>query len=264
MAITIHSTVFRQETKRFFTTRSAEYNNVLVRLQAHEQRRSKTTINALKAALDAWVQQGFKEIKTRNKNDIIARLGQQVANEYVFFQQLDIANTVANQLVSTRSPHIVNDADTSLANQGALKLSMVAQLSMVLAPDVGAQVMKANLGTRNRVHWETKGRQVAANPNMAIRCAESAALVVHMLRQNPQFMLPLSIIEQGNGSIDGHFWVIAGNITGNGTPNYGPDTFAIDLWGMGTGQIKSVIKGPPGRRPFPMSNNTLKTLVTWY
>ena len=239
-------------------------DSVLSRLLAHEQNRTQQNIDQLKSAMDTWVTKDPKEIASRNVDQIINRITNEIINEFFYFQQKCVATEVTHHLLNTRSRHVVNDADTTEANKPALKSSMFAQLQMTLRPDAGAAAMKADLGIRSSAHWEKKGLAVATSPAMDIRCAESAALVIHTLRQRPGFNLPLAVIEQGRGSIDGHFWVIAGNVTTpTGSPDFGPDTFAIDLWGHATRHVNHVVIGPPGHRPFNMSNNSIKILVSW-
>ncbi len=224
--------------------------------------RSMASIERLKKALEDWQAANPKEVASCNTGDVISRLANDVVSEHMFCKQFEIAAEIAHKLLATRGEYIVNDADTSDANRGALATSHVDNLKTVLKPDVSPKDMLAALGLRNRSHWETKGAAVAANPTMAIRCGESAALAVHMLRKDKRFVLPLSIIEQGNGMIDGHFWVVAGIITGNGEPDFGVDTFTVDLWGVATDHTDSPMCAPAAR-PFDMRNNKIRTLVSW-
>lgn len=243
---------------------SAEVKAVVNALRVHQkEERSMASIERLKKALEDWHAANPKEVAACNSGDIVSRLANDVIGEHMFCEQFEIAAEVSNKLLAARSQYVVNDADTSDANRGALAMSHVDNLKTVLKPDMDPKAMLAALGIRNRSHWETKGAAVAANQTMAIRCGESAALVVHTLRKDKRFLLPLTIVEQGNGMIDGHFWVVAGILTGNGEPSYGSDTFTIDLWGVVTGNCDSMVTAPGGR-PFDMRNNKIRTLVTWH
>jgi hypothetical protein len=244
---------------------SAQLKAVVNALRTHQtEDRSMKSIERLKKALEDWQAANPKEVAacSTNSNDVVARLANDVVSEHMFCKQFEIAADIASKVLAARGEYIVNEADTSDANRGALATSHVDNLKTVLKPDVSPKDMLAALGIRNRSHWETKGAAVAANPTMAIRCGESAALAVHMLRKDKRFVLPLSIIEQGNGMIDGHFWVVAGIITGSGEPHYGIDTFTVDLWGMATDHTDSPLCAPAAR-PFDMRNNKIRTLVSW-
>lgn len=266
MAITITVQDFVRDTNLGPRDRpNMRFNDVVVSLRRHQEQRTKANIDQLKMAMDRWSMHDMKEITKRNqKNNVISKLATQVTREVLFFRQYDIARQVITPVLTARTPHVVNDADTSYANRGALMASKLDQLKMTLSAGNSPAAIKANLGTRNIQHWLHKGQTVAANPTMSIRCAESASLVVHLLRQQANFTLPLNIIEQGIGAKDGHFWVIAGEITNpSGTPDFGPDTFYIDLWGRATNHVNQVMGVPPGKRPFNMRNNSIKVLVTW-
>ena len=263
MSISITSAEFEAATRMGATSaRSARLAKVLESLRAHEQQRSVSNCERLKLALENWGENDPKEISNRNVGQIVSKLANEVIEEHLFCKQLVLAVELANDLLHTRSEHYVNDADTSDENRPALQASALDNLKTVLKPDMSPKAMLATLGVRNRSHWETKGAAAAAKQDMDIRCGESAALAIHVLRKEKGFLLPLSIVEQGNGSIDGHFWVVAGTITGIGEPNYGDDTFTIDLWGAATKHIKSPVVCP-ARRPFPMINNKIRTLVSW-
>lgn len=237
------------------------------RLVKHEEDRTFINIDNLRMAIDVWKLRESKSLDNRDVKQFIRDLRHEIYEEYDFLRQLHVAEALSDSLMKRRGVHIVNDADTREANKGALMQSMADQLKMAFKTDGGEFDPKTFLERNKKTrpsHWKDKGREVSQNRTMKIRCAECAALVAHELRKLPGFNLPLSIIEQGKGSIDGHFWVVAGNITKTtGTPNFGEDTFAIDLWGAATKHIREgCVVGPPATRPFEMNNNGVKKLVT--
>jgi hypothetical protein len=263
MAITITYDTFKKKTERsLLHTKSSRLRVVLSALKDHEGSRSARTAAALKGAMDEWHRRDENEIEARNVDNIITNLKQQVDAEYDFFKAFLVANKVARYLLNRRGHYIVNDADLSEENRPALKMSFLDQLQMVLKKDASPKDTLAQLNKTSKGHWEHKAREVLNKGTMALRCAECAALVIHVLRHGG-FGLPLSVIEQG---LAGHFWVVAGTIV-NDPPldreGYGPDTFTIDLWGNKCEDNVKLVTGPPGKRPFPMNNNKVKTLVTW-
>ncbi|MFK7821002.1 MAG: hypothetical protein AB8G99_19965 [Planctomycetaceae bacterium] len=256
-----------------FHTRSNKLKAMLTALEHHRRLRTTLSFISLRQTARNWVQNHPKEYSKRHGDSFFNRLMTQLNWEEKFLQQVNRAKTLVQQLLTQRNQYIVNDADTSAANQNALQGSMQDQLRLAFqrAATPTGRLRPGNLaGRTTNNYWETLGGQVDANPTMGIRCAECSSLVVRELRQDAQMQLPIALIEQGDGHINGHFWVVVGYIV-NDSPTYGVsdfgfDTFTIDLWGKSTFGVK-LVTGPAGKIPMKMRKdkvtNQIKILTRW-
>ncbi len=251
---------------------------MLSALETHHRQRQILTLVSLRQKLLAWVDSNPREFAKRHGDSFFNLLQDQIDWEERLLRQKARATTLIQQLLQQRNQYIVNDADTTPANAPALQVSLQDQLKMAFqrTATAGDQNLMPSRGGNRRspAYWQTLARQVQGNPTMGIRCGECAALVVEELRSDVQIQLPIAIIEQGKGAINGHFWVVVGYIT-NDKPtlrqNFGSDTFAIDLWGRSTFNVP-LVNGPPARAPMTMGSvgtpgfaeaNKMKVLVSW-
>lgn len=273
MAIMSRSDVERLTRRGVFHARSGKLRTLLSALETHRRRRETLTLITLRQQIQAWVGSSPKEYAKRHGDSFFYRLQEQLDWEERFLRQVQQAKLLAQQLLQQRGPHIVNDADTTPANKPALKESLRDQLKMAfertntpgdlnLAPSLSGSSRTTN-------YWQILAEQVHGKPTLAIRCGECAALVVRALRNAPLIQLPIAVIEQGTGAINGHFWVVVGYIT-NESPklrveDFGFDTFAIDLWGKSTFDVR-LVNGPPATIPMSMGSekaNKIKILARW-
>lgn len=234
-----------------------------------------------------WKQLRPKEIRgKRNKTSVITDLFLAIEDQVssanlqnTIENSRHAANDVVAHCLNHRKKYIENGANTNVECQSKLKLCATDLLTTAMHKPQGniaadsnrMMVRKRKANTSACSYWEKKGHAVAANTTRTMGCAECSAFIVHILRARPDFNLPLSIIEQSQGMIDSHFWLVAGTIDNpTGHPNYGEHTFTIDLWGLATKNIKRnmLAIGPPATMPFSMKTNNepndkLTILCTW-
>ncbi len=96
------------------------------------------------------------------------------------------------------------------------------------------QLKSAKLDTSQVEYWATKGVSQRQQPSgSGIWCDGSASIIISRLTQQPSFGSSLSVVEQGNAKMHGHWWVIANLEVEN--PDwkgpFGDDAFTIDIWG---------------------------------
>jgi hypothetical protein len=111
--------------------------------------------------------------------------------------------------------------------------------------------------------WLKKGApQQHLGTGSGLWCDASAALIIHLLAQNPNFKSSLHIVSQGDPKHHGHWYVVA-NRSDNDLlqfkhffgPARGAFNFTIDIWGAIRGKLRSAVVHP-GRAIYDCRHGT--------
>lgn len=96
------------------------------------------------------------------------------------------------------------------------------------------QLRSAGLDASQIEYWATKGISQRQQPKgSGLWCDGSASIIMSRLTQQPKFGSSLTVVEQGNAKMHGHWWVIANLAVENPVVggSFGDNAFTIDIWG---------------------------------